>query len=136
MYKQTEQTLDVAGRATESQDSGRKLATGSLIGGVLAAIGASVCCVVPLVLVSLGIGGAWVANLTALEPYRPLLLAAAAVAMILAYRQIYRRQQTACAPGTACEVPRTRKAYRIFFWVVAALIAAAAATPYVAPLFY
>jgi mercuric ion transport protein len=37
-----------------------------------AAIGASLCCVVPLVLVSLGISGAWLASLTALEPYRPL----------------------------------------------------------------
>ncbi|SAL06740.1 putative mercuric transport protein [Caballeronia arationis] len=32
---------------------------GSLITGVLAAIGASVCCVAPLVLLALGIGGMW-----------------------------------------------------------------------------
>ncbi|WP_347878635.1 mercuric transporter MerT family protein, partial [Pseudomonas aeruginosa] len=38
---------------------------GSLIAGVLAAIGASVCCVGPLVLLTLGIGGTWVAGLTA-----------------------------------------------------------------------
>ena len=43
---------------------------GSLVAGVLAAIGASVCCVGPLVLLTLGIGGAWIANLTALEPTR------------------------------------------------------------------
>ena len=44
---------------------------GSLVAGALAAIGASVCCVGPLVLLALGIGGAWIANLTALEPLRP-----------------------------------------------------------------
>ena len=46
--------------------------TGSrtLIAGVLAAIGASVCCVGPLVLLALGIGGTWVGSLTAMEPYR------------------------------------------------------------------
>jgi mercuric ion transport protein len=32
---------------------------GSLVAGALAAIGASVCCVGPLVLLTLGIGGAW-----------------------------------------------------------------------------
>ena len=42
---------------------------GSLVAGVLAGIGASVCCVGPLVLLALGIGGAWIGNLTALEPY-------------------------------------------------------------------
>ena len=40
----------------------------SLVAGALAAIGASVCCVVPLVLLMMGIGGAWIASLTALEP--------------------------------------------------------------------
>ena len=47
---------------------------GSLIAGVLAAIGASVCCVGPLVLLALGIGGSWVGSLTAMEPYRPFLI--------------------------------------------------------------
>src|SRR6266542_3122810 len=48
-------------------------AKGSLVAGILAAIGASVCCVAPLVLLALGIGGAWIGNLTAFEPYPPLL---------------------------------------------------------------
>ena len=48
---------------------------GSLIAGVLAAIGASVCCVGPLVLLALGIGGTWVGSLTAMEPYRPIFIA-------------------------------------------------------------
>ena len=42
---------------------------GSLAAGVLAAIGGSLCCVAPLVLLALGNGGAWIGNLTALEPY-------------------------------------------------------------------
>ena len=44
-------------------------ARGSLVAGVLAAIGASGRCVVPLVLLALGIGGAWIGNLTTFEPY-------------------------------------------------------------------
>ncbi|WP_342634038.1 mercuric transporter MerT family protein [Mesorhizobium waimense] len=37
-------------------------------GGLLGALAASSCCIVPLVLFSLGIGGAWISNLTALAP--------------------------------------------------------------------
>jgi hypothetical protein len=37
------------------------------VAGVLAGIGASMCCVAPLLLVSLGIGGAWIGGLTALK---------------------------------------------------------------------
>lgn len=37
-------------------------------GGILGAIAASSCCILPLVLFSLGIGGAWIGNLTALAP--------------------------------------------------------------------
>lgn len=46
-------------------------AKGSLVAGVMSAIAASVCCVGPLLLLALGIGGAWIGNLTALEPLSP-----------------------------------------------------------------
>lgn len=47
---------------------------GSLIAGVLAAIGASVCCVGPVVLLALASAGTWVGSLTAMEPYRPIFI--------------------------------------------------------------
>mgnify|MGYP003632310368 FL=1 len=53
---------------------------GSLLAGGVAALLASACCLGPLVLVVLGFSGAWIGNLTALEPYRPWFLAAALVA--------------------------------------------------------
>ncbi|EMR15037.1 mercuric transport protein, partial [Klebsiella quasipneumoniae] len=31
------------------------------------------CCLGPLVLIALGFSGAWIGNLTVLEPYRPIL---------------------------------------------------------------
>lgn len=46
-------------------------AKGSLVAGVVAATGASVCCARPLVLLVPGIGGAWIGNLTAFEPLSP-----------------------------------------------------------------
>ena len=43
-------------------------------GGVLGAIAASSCCIVPLALFSLGIGGVWFGNLAALTPYQPIIV--------------------------------------------------------------
>lgn len=51
---------------------------GALFAGGLAAILASTCCLGPLVLVALGFSGAWIGNLTVLEPYRPHLVDGAA----------------------------------------------------------
>jgi mercuric ion transport protein len=63
---------------------------GALFAGGLAAILASTCCLGPLVLVALGFSGAWIGNLTVLEPYRPIFIGAALVALFFAWRRIYR----------------------------------------------
>lgn len=76
---------------------------GALFAGGLAAILASTCCLGPLVLVALGFSGAWIGNLTALEPFRPIFIAAALVAMFFAWRRIY-RQAPACKPGEVCAI--------------------------------
>ena len=110
-------------------------ARGSLLAGVLAGIGASACCVGPLVLLGLGIGGAWVGTLTALEPYRPALIGLTAVFIGLAFRALYLVPE-ACEPGRACADPRVLKRQRIVFWAVSLPLLALVATPYVAPLFY
>lgn len=103
--------------------------------GSLAAILASTCCLGPLVLVALGFSGAWIGNLTALEPYRPVFIGAALVALVFAYRRIFRPIQ-ACEPGEVCAVPRVRMTYKVLFWLVAALVLVALVFPYVLPLFY
>lgn len=108
---------------------------GALFGGGLAAILASACCLGPLVLVTLGFSGAWIGNLTVLEPYRPLFIGAALVAMLFAYRRIF-RPIPVCAPGAVCAVPQVNRSYRIIFWMVAVLVAMAIAFPYALPLFY
>lgn len=107
----------------------------ALVAGGLAAILASICCLGPLVLIALGFSGAWIGNLTALEPYRPIFIGAALVAMFFAYRRIFRPAQ-ACKPGEVCSIPRVRIAYKIIFWIVAILVAIALAFPYALPLFY
>lgn len=107
----------------------------ALAAGGLAAILASTCCVGPLVLVMLGVSGAWIGNLTLLEPYRPLFIAAALLALVVAWRRIW-RPAAECKPGEVCAIPRVRTGYRMLFWIVAAAVVVAIAFPYVAPLFY
>lgn len=106
----------------------------ALLAGGLAALLASACCLGPLVLVALGISGAWIGSLSALEAYRPLFLGAAVVAMFFAHRRIFQPVQD-CKPGEACAVPTVRRGYQIVFWMVAALVLIALAFPYVLPLF-
>lgn len=107
---------------------------GSLLASVLAAIGASVCCVGPLVLLMLGIGGAWVANLTALEPLRPWFIAATLLFLGLAFRRLYLQPQV-CEPGSVCAEPIVLKRQRVIFWVVALALLALLSVPWLAPFF-
>ena len=109
--------------------------TSALAAGGLAAIVASACCLGPLALVSLGLGGAWIGNLTRLEPYRPFFLGATLISMIFAYRRIY-RPAAECKPGEVCALPGPRRAYKTVFWTVGALVIVAFGFPYVMPLFY
>ena len=102
---------------------------GSMIAAVIAAIGASLCCIGPLVLLALGIGGAWISYLTALEPYRPIFIGVVLLFLFLAFRKLYLVPVT-CAPGDACAVAATRRNQRIIFWIVTLLLIALLTFPY------
>ncbi len=120
----------------ESAKSGSdQTGSGALLVGGLAAILASTCCLGPLILVALGLSGAWIANLTLLEPYRPFFIAGALVALFFAGRRIFRPARS-CQPDEVCAVPRTRRTYKIIFGIVSALVLVALVYPYLAKLFY
>ena len=107
----------------------------ALWAGGISAILASSCCLGPLVLVLLGVSGAWIGNLTALEPYRPVFIGVALLALFFAYRRILRPAQ-ACSPGEVCSIPQVQTTYKAVLGVVTALIFIALAFPYVLPFFY
>jgi mercuric ion transport protein len=108
-------------------------ATKQLCAGVLAAIVGSLCCVAPLVLITLGISGAWISQLTALEPYRPIFIGVMVVCLGLAFRQLY-IVPARCLPGEACANPRLQRRQRQVFWFVVVGLAALIAFPWYAPL--
>ena len=60
------------------------LASGVLVSGLAALIGAS-CCVLPLVLINFGLGGAWLANLAFFVDAKPYFLAASIISIVLAF---------------------------------------------------
>ncbi len=107
----------------------------SLVAGVVAAVGASVCCVLPLVLVMLGVGGSWMSSLTAMAPYRPLFIGLSGLFLGLAFYRLYLKPK-ACAPGEPCADPRVRRRQRLVFWIVAGLALGLLAVPWFVPWFY
>ncbi len=117
------------------EDSRERTGSGALFVGGLAAVLASTCCLGPLVLVAVGLSGAWIGNLTRLEPYRPFFIAAALVALFFAGRRIFRPAQ-ACEPEEICAVSRTRRIYKILFATVSVLVLIALVFPYVVKFFY
>jgi len=122
-------------RVEASKDGSDQTGSSALLVGSLAAILASTCCLGPLLLVALGLSGAWIGNLTLLEPYRPFFIAGALVALFFAGQRIFQSAQ-ACRPGEVCALPKTRRVYKIIFWIVSALVLVALVYPYVAKFFY
>jgi mercuric ion transport protein len=116
------------------ENARERTGSAALLVGGLAAILASTCCLGPLVLVTLGLSGAWIGNLTRLEPYRPFFITGALVALFFAGRQILRPPQI-CRAGEVCAVSRARRVYKILFVAVLVLVLIAVVFPYVIKLF-
>ena len=111
---------------------GQKLLAG---GGVLGALAASSCCLVPLALFGLGVGGAWIGYLTRLAPYQPYFLAVAAGCVGFGYWLRQRSEKIACSDGEICarSVPNRMVAIGLVFATI--LIVAALTLDLLAPLF-
>ncbi len=97
---------------------------------IVSAIAASVCCVVPLVLVLMGISGAWIAQLTALDAWRPWWTAATLGCLALAYWSV-RKAAKSCATS-GCAEPATLIRRRRVLAITAVLIALLLLFPYYA----
>ena len=110
-----------AANRAAAQDTTKK----GLIAGlsVLGAIGASACCIVPFALFMLGVSGAWIGNLTALAPYKPLFVVGTLALLALGFYLVYRRPRTvACVDESYCARPAPDRIAKIGLWTATVLV--------------
>ncbi|AMG76526.1 mercuric transporter MerT family protein [Sphingopyxis granuli] len=119
---------------TENREPQRAswFATGALIGAGLA----SACCVVPLLFVTLGISGAWIANLTALEPYKPYVAAVTLALVGLGFWHVYFKTQPRCEDGSCCVRPHSARTTKVALWLGLVIVILALTIDWWAPWFY
>ena len=111
-------------------DTGGRVATaGSLFG----ALAMTSCCILPLVLVSLGVGGVWIAQLTALYAYKWYTFTFAAGFIAWGFWKVHRAEEGECRDGTVCARPVNRRIMKASLWLATVVTAVAIVFPYVAP---
>ena len=102
---------------------------GLALGGALtSALLAAACCLGPLVLVLLGLGGGGMA--LALKPYRPYFLVLTILLLGASFYLVYRKPVGECGPGESCAMPRSRRAGKILLWIVTVLVILLSTFPY------
>ncbi|MEX0747505.1 MAG: mercuric transporter MerT family protein [Rhodothermales bacterium] len=93
-----------------------------------AAVAASACCTIPLVLVAGGLSGAWIGTFTALEPFRPFFIILALGFLGYAGFREYRSSQR---PDCDCEVSMTDRLRRTLLVVGLLATVALIASPWI-----
>lgn len=123
---------EIESSRTGAKSGGGWFATGGALGAVLA----SSCCIVPLVLISLGVSGAWIGGLTALEPYKPVFVGIAVIFLAAGFWHVYFRKPAPCEDGTYCARPESSLVTKTALWVATILVLLALTIDFWAPLFY
>lgn len=103
-------------------------------GGLLGAFAAASCCIMPLLLFGLGVSGAWIGTFTQLAPYQPYFIAVTIACLGYGYWLVYRSSRVACGEGEACARPLSNWLVRLGLIVATALVVAAIAFDFFAPL--
>ncbi|MCH7743681.1 MAG: mercury transporter MerT [Proteobacteria bacterium] len=112
-------------------NKGRLAALASVIGALLA----SSCCIAPLVLVTLGVSGAWIGNLSVLEPYKPIFAGITFVFLGAGYWWVYHKPKVACE-GSYCASPASNHLTKGALWLAVLLVVLAMTIDFWAPFFY
>ena len=122
-------------RAVQTRDGTSRnqlVAAGSVLGAILA----SSCCIVPLVLITLGVSGTWIGSLTALEPYKPIFVGLTMILLGFGFWHVYRRPKAACEDGSYCATDTSSRVTKSALWIATVLVLLALTIDYWAPLFY
>lgn len=98
-----------------------------IFAALVTAILASVCCLGPIVLAVLGVGGAGL--FSKFENLRPYLFGLTAILLGLAFFFTYRKRKVKCEDGS-CKIHKASKWNKIALWAATALIVLFMAFPY------
>ncbi|KAF3976891.1 MAG: hypothetical protein HFP77_09965 [Methylococcales symbiont of Iophon sp. n. MRB-2018] len=101
---------------------------------IFSAIAASACCFGPLLLLSLGISGAWMATLTSMTFMRPFFIILTVFFMVLAFHRLYFKKNQ-CQKQQVCISTSIQHRQRSLFWIVLLLILLLLTFPIYAPFF-
>jgi|SRR5216684_1039179 len=104
-------------------------------GGILGALAASSCCILPLVLFSIGVSGAWIGNFTQLAPYQPYFIAATIACLGYGYWLVYRSSNIVCADGESCARQVPNRLVKLGLILATVLVIAAIGFDFFASLF-
>ena len=115
------------------RNSKRKVAAA---GGVIGAVLASSCCIGPLVLLTLGVSGAWIGSLTALKAYQPVFVAVAIAFLAFGFWQVYGKSGQTKVEGTVCASTMADRVVKSALWLATGLVVLALSIDLWAPLFY
>jgi mercuric ion transport protein len=109
-----------------TDDNAKKLSIG---GAVLAALAASSCCLGPLLLAALGVGGA--GAFATLSAFRPYILVGTAALLAVGFYLTYRKPKVVAGDACGCEKPNrtASRAGQIGLWAATAMIVLFAASP-------
>ena len=125
------QDVEFSGTIDNDNDVGRETGARLLsVGGILAALGAASCCVVPFILFTMGVSGAWLGNLTMLEPYQPIFAAVSLGFIGYGAWRLRRKSAIACADGY-CATPKSDRVAMVGLWTAGTLVIVALAFPYI-----
>lgn len=97
------------------------------LGALVSASLASICCLGPVVLAGVGLGGASLA--AGLVKYRPLFLGLTGAFLASAFYLTYRKRPIDCADGR-CEWRAGSRSMKTALWIVAVLVAGLVTYPY------
>ena len=104
-------------------------------GGLLGAVVASTCSVLPIFFLALGISGSWIGNLRSLAPYKPFFIVFSLVFIGAGFWMVYFKPQISIpsVQSTSCYRPFSEKTIKIMLWSSVIIVLIVFLIPYIAP---
>ncbi|MGH8241961.1 MAG: mercuric transporter MerT family protein [Steroidobacteraceae bacterium] len=112
----------------------RRLARAAVAGGIFASLGiCAACCLLPLVLIALGVGGAFVGAFELLAPYKWIFVTLTTAFLAWSFYAVYWKP-TKCTAGRNCKSCGSSRGLRVTLWIATILAVSSLAFEYLEPL--